>query len=277
MVLLITGCRSGIGFATSIEAVRAGHIVYSGFRNIRSIENMKTIPTNSSIIPIQLDITNKEEREAAVERILKEQGRLDVLINNAGIAIGGFLEEVEEDEIRDVFEVNLFSTWAMTKACLPAMRAAHSGTVIIVSSMSGRMALPGLGVYCSSKFALEGLGEAWRHELKPFGINVVIVEPGAYKTDIMGQNRRVCRKENDHKSPYALFVRNRDEWYERKVVKKARDPVEVARYIVSLLEKRKQKFRNPIGPGTGIRSFALKFLPFKFIEHVLRKAITGSK
>ncbi|MBX2802520.1 MAG: SDR family NAD(P)-dependent oxidoreductase, partial [Myxococcales bacterium] len=152
-VVLITGCGSGFGRLAALEAARRGHIVYAGLRSMSSASDLRAAATGLDVIPLPLDVTVAEQRTAAVERILTEQGGLDGLVNNAGVALGGFLEDVDEDEIRHLFEVNVFGAWALTKACLPALRQADRATVVMISSLSAVMALPGLGAYAASKFA----------------------------------------------------------------------------------------------------------------------------
>jgi NAD(P)-dependent dehydrogenase (short-subunit alcohol dehydrogenase family) len=271
-VVLITGCRSGIGLATALQAARAGHVVYAGLRDPATSDSLRAAQ-GLPIIPIPLDVTRAEERAAAVDRILAERGRLDVLVNNAGVALGGFLEQLEEDELRHVFDVNVFGVWAMTRAALPHMRKAGSGLIVLVSSMAGRMAMPGLGAYASSKFALEGMGEAWRHELAAFGIRVVLVEPGAYRTEIFGRNRSVGRRARDADSPYAPYVERVDALAARTVARVARDPSEVARLVVSLIEGKRPAMRYPIGPGARLRSLLVRLAPFALLEAAFRWAL----
>lgn len=272
-VLLVTGCRSGFGLGVAKRAAQSGFVVYAGLRDIETRGDLERETRGLDVHPLQLDVTQAHERAAAVETIGKERGRLDALVNNAGSALGGFLEQVEEDELRALFDVNVFGAWAMTKSCLPLMRGSGGGNVVMVSSMSGRMAIPGLGAYAASKFALEGMSEAWRHELAVFGIHVVSVEPGAYRTDIFGRNRKVCRRAHDSSSPYAAYVQRLDELYQRTVDRIARDPDEVSEQIVRLISAKRPGFRHPMGPGAGPRAFALKLIPFRAVELAMRRAV----
>ncbi len=272
-VILITGCRSGIGLATALAAARAGHVVYAGLRDISTDAQLRAAAQGLSVIPLQLDITEPKQRCEVVERILSEHGRIDVLINNAGIGIGGFLEELEEDELRNILEVNILGSWAMTKACLPTMRKQKSGLLLMMSSLSGRMAIPGIGAYCTSKFALEGMTETWRHELAPFGIDVVLIQPGAYRTDMIGDKRRICKAASDASSPYRVLSEKMMEWYDRTVVGKAANPNDLATQIVELLEHRAPALRYPMGPNTFLRSIAIRFFPFWIIERFFQRVL----
>lgn len=274
MVVLVTGARSGFGRAVAVTAARAGHVVYAGLRDLSTADELLQAATGLEVRPLQLDVTSEDDRQAAVARILDEQGRIDGLVNNAGIALGGFLEQVEEDELRKVFEVNVFGAWALTRAVLPAMRSQRSGTVVQVSSVSGRMAWPCLGVYASSKFALEGMSEAWRHELRPFGVRMVLVEPGAYRTDIWARNRAVTRNARDPESPYAPWAEHMDALVARVVERQARDPQEVADKIVELLQHPNPPLRVPMGPDARLRSALLRVMPWRLWEGALARVIT---
>jgi NAD(P)-dependent dehydrogenase (short-subunit alcohol dehydrogenase family) len=271
--VLITGCRSGFGLATALMAARTGNIVYAGLRELTTADELKKATGDLPIIPLQLEITRPEERLAAAERIVCEQGRIDVLVNNAGVSLGGFLEQLDEDELRHVYDVNVFGAWGMVKAVLPHMRAARAGLIVNVSSMAGRMTFPGLGAYGSSKFALEGLSESWRHELRPFGIRVVAVEPGAYRTDIFGRNRVFCRAAQTPNGPYEPYMRRLEPWFMRTATRIARDPEEVASLIVRLFHKKRPALRYPFGPGAKLRAFMLRLLPFGLVEFVFRRVL----
>jgi NAD(P)-dependent dehydrogenase (short-subunit alcohol dehydrogenase family) len=273
-VVLITGCGSGIGLATAIEAARAGHSVYAGLRDPASAPALAEAAGGLAITPLPLDVTRAEERAAAVERIVRERGRLDVLVNNAGVTVGGFLEQLDEDELRHVLDVNVIGAWAMTRAALPHLREGR-GLVVFLSSMAGRSALPGMGGYAASKFALEAMGEAFRHELAPFGVRVVLVEPGAYRTEIFGRNRRVSRHARDAASPYAPYVDRLDGLVRRVADSHARDPAEAARRVVLLMDARRPALRHPIGPDARVRSWLLRLLPFGVVERIVSRVLRG--
>ncbi len=273
MILLVTGARSGFGKRIAIEAARRGHTVYAGLRDLSTAdEQLVPEARGLSVVPVQLDVTSEADRSEVVARIVHEHGRIDGLVNNAGIALGGFLEQVEDDEIRKVFEVNVFGLWALTNAVLPTMRAQRSGSVVMVSSMSGRMALPGLGVYAGSKHALEGLSEAWHHELRHFGIRVTLVEPGAYATDIWGRNRNTSRNAHDPDSPYAALAAHLDQLVARVVDRGARDPQEVADVICDILQgKGGWKLRYPLGHDAKLRLFLKRFAPERAVNAFIHR------
>lgn len=274
MVVLVTGCRSGFGKLIAETAARRGHVVYAGFRRLVDAEPFAEAWAGLPIRPVALDVTSAADREAVVKKIVVEAGRIDGLVNNAGIAMGGFLETIDEDEIRKVFETNVFGLWALTKAVLPTMRAQKHGVVVNISSMSGRMAFPGLGVYASSKFALEGMSEAWRHELRPFGIRVVLVEPGAFKTDIFGRNRTIGRRAGEE-GPYKALFDKLNGRFAEITERQSGDPQVVADKVALLLEASRSDFRYPLGKDAKLRLVLKTVLPFPVLERVLDRVLRG--
>ena len=271
MIVLCTGCRSGFGLLIAQTAGRAGHTVYAGLRDLATKGELEEACRGLDVHPVQLDVTDAAQRDAVVGQILETHGRLDALINNAGIALAGFQELIEEDELRRLFDVNVFSAWALTKACLPAMREQGEGIVLQISSMAGRQAMPGLGAYAGSKFALEGMTEALRHEMRPFGVRVVLVEPGPFKTDIMGRNRWDARA-MDEAGPYRAMQAKMEALVD-KMSHRLGDAQEVADLTVGLLDEPKPKLRYPLGPGVTARLWSRRLLPFEGVERVLEKVL----
>ncbi len=271
MVLLVTGCRSGIGLAVAREGVRRGHVVYGGVR-AAGADALR----QDGVRPLALDVTDAQQRDAAVATILAEEGRIDALVNNAGVALGGFLEQVDEDELREVFEVNVFGLFSLTRAVVAGMRERGDGVIVNVSSMSGRMAFPGLGAYAASKFALEGMSEAWHHELRLMGVRMHNVEPGAYRTDIWEQNRRICRRGHEVGSPWADAAHRLDALVARSVKRSARDPQEVAVVVLDLVEGRRRGFRNPVGPDAVSRLWLERFTPFGLRARIFGRVLRGT-
>ena len=272
-VALITGCRSGFGLLAAVSAAKAGYVVYAGLRDVSTAENLRAAAGDLPVHPIQLDVTSAEDRDAAVARIMDERGRLDGLVNNAGVALGGFLEQVDEDEFRRLMDVNLFGVFSLTNKALPAMRAQGSGAIVNISSTSGRMAIPGLGAYAASKWALEGMSEALRHEVRSFGVRVVLIEPGPYRTDMLNRNRTVSRRAADP-GPYKAMTDAIDA-LSRKVSAKAADPQEVADRIVGALQGRAKALRYPMGPNVRARLVLRDFMPFGVMETVMARLLRG--
>lgn len=184
-VVLVTGASSGIGAATASRLVSAGYVVYGAARRVDRIAELP------GVIPVEMDITDEGQVSAAVTRIIGEQGRLDVLVNNAGFAQYGPVEEVSIDAARYQFEVNIFGLARLTQLVIPHMRAQKAGTIVNISSMGGRIYTPLGAWYHATKHALEGWSDCLRVELKPLGIDVVIIEPGGIATefsDVLAQH-----------------------------------------------------------------------------------------
>ena len=183
-VVLITGASSGFGKLSALEFARRGHRVFASMRNLESAEYVlaQARKENLAIEFLQLDVTDKASVAAAVDEVVQRETRLDVLVNNAGFGSFGPVEDYTDEEIRAVFETNLFGAIRTTRAVLPAMRGQRSGTIIMVSSISGLRTFPFTAVYSASKFALEAISNGLRCELKPFGVRVVLVEPGNFIT-----------------------------------------------------------------------------------------------
>ena len=178
-IALVTGASSGIGAMTARELSKAGYTVYAAARRVDKMEVLK----KDGIRPVSLDLTKEESMINCVETILKETGRIDVLVNNAGYGSYGAIEDVPMDEARRQFEVNLFGMARLIQLVTPGMRENHYGKIVNISSMGGKIWTKFGGWYHATKFAVEGFSDCLRMELEPFGIDVVVVEPGGIKTD----------------------------------------------------------------------------------------------
>lgn len=178
-VILITGASSGIGKDAAFKLIKEGHIVYGAARRLRNMDDLVQAGGHA----IELDVTKTDQIKAAVDRILQEQGKIDVLFNNAGYAVYGAVETVDISDAKRQFDVNIFGLAEMTKAVLPAMRKQKSGTIINTSSMGGKMYTPLGAWYHATKHALEGWSDCLRLELKAFNIDVVVIEPGGIATE----------------------------------------------------------------------------------------------
>jgi NADP-dependent 3-hydroxy acid dehydrogenase YdfG len=175
-VVLITGCSSGIGHCLAKSLSQSGYTVVA---TARSVEALTGLP---AALKLPLDVTNPDSINEAIAKTLQEYGRIDVLINNAGYAMLGALEEVSDEQTRQVFDVNVFGPLRMIRAVVPQMRKQGTGYIINISSIAGKLSTPANGTYSATKFALEALSDALRLELSPFRIQVVVIEPGAIQT-----------------------------------------------------------------------------------------------
>jgi NAD(P)-dependent dehydrogenase (short-subunit alcohol dehydrogenase family) len=188
-VWLITGASSGFGDAFARYAIRQGHRVVATARDPSKLSSLQALAPERVLLQ-RLDVTRAAEAEAAVAAAIRHFGRIDVLINNAGYGIVGAVEETPEHELRAQMETNFFGAVAMIRAALPALRAQGSGAIVNISSLGGQLSFSGFGAYSASKFALEGLSEALALEVASFGIKVLIVEPGQFRTNLAGAGMR---------------------------------------------------------------------------------------
>lgn len=178
-VILLTGGSSGIGYASALRLAEQGHVVYAAARRVEAMAPL----AEAGVHILAMDVTDEASMQSGVDTILREQGRIDVLINNAGYGYFGAIENVTMEEARRQLEVNLFGLARLTQMVLPTMRVQHSGRIINTSSIAGRLCLAYGGWYHVSKYAVEAFSDALRIEMKPFGIDVVLIEPGAIGTN----------------------------------------------------------------------------------------------
>ena len=198
-VALVTGSSSGIGFETSLALARNGYHTFATMRNLGKDEKIKQIieKEDLSIEIVELDVDNEESVNQAIKTISEKKGRIDVLVNNAGYGMWGTVEDVSIDEFKEQFETNFFSIIRLIQKVAPIMRKQSSGNIVNISSVAGRIGFPVSPAYISSKFALEGLSESLRFELMPFGINVIIIEPGVIKTNFFDSMKLSEKSQQD--------------------------------------------------------------------------------
>jgi|ERR1022692_1596668 NAD(P)-dependent dehydrogenase (short-subunit alcohol dehydrogenase family) len=267
-IALITGSSSGFGLLTSIELAKAGFRVVATMRDLGRRERLDQAATGvAALLDVRaLDVTNFDALPAFVDSVVRDYGRLDVLVNNAGFAVAGFAEDIKLEELRQQFETNFFGAVAMTKAALPTMRRQRSGHIIQVSSISGLHGSVTVSSYSASKHALEGWSESLRMEVSSLGIKVVLIEPGAFQTDIwtrgavMGENATKQTSQNRERS---LRMR------ERVQALPKRDPIEVARLIASVAQDPNPKLRYLVGRDAKMQLALKRILPWKWHEKLV--------
>jgi NAD(P)-dependent dehydrogenase (short-subunit alcohol dehydrogenase family) len=202
-VAVITGSSSGIGLESALILARNGYTTYATMRSPDKDTSIKTVVQNEGlpIRIVQLDVTDDSSVKNAVDHIRSEAGRIDILVNNAGYGLVGALEDLSMEEIKSQYETNLFGLIRVIQAVLPTMRKQRSGRIINLSSGAGIFGFPGSSAYVSTKFAVEGLSESMTYELEPFGIKVILIEPGFIKTNF-GNAAVIAKKAQDSASPY---------------------------------------------------------------------------
>ena len=245
-VAVITGSSSGIGYETSLTLARNGLLTYATMRNLDKGENLKSVATKENL-PIrinQLDVTNDVSVKNAVQAILSETGKIDVLVNNAGYGLNGAFEDLAIDEIKAQYETNVFGLIRTTQAVLPIMRRQKSGIIVNISSGAGRFGFPGGSAYVSTKFAVEGLSESISYELEPFGIKVVIIEPGVIRTNFVTV---VAKKSQDPNSPYSQIMQKMATVIENMMKNSSSSPDLVAKVVLNAVTNENPNLRYLAG------------------------------
>ena len=213
-VAIITGCSSGIGYETSILLAKNGFKTYATMRNPDKGNKLKEIAENENLDlnVIKLDVTDDYSIKNAINEIIQETNRIDVLVNNAGNNIAGSVEDLSIEEFKEQFETNFFGLIKVTKEILPIMRKQRMGMIVNVSSIIGKMAIPLNSAYVSSKFAVEGFSESIRYELEDFGIKVILIEPGVVKSNFYENTKMSKNSLMDPKSPYHSIAQKIFDW-----------------------------------------------------------------
>ena len=285
-IILITGCSSGFGMISAARLSSLGNTVYASMRDVSKSDDLKLEleRRDTSCHIIELDVCDDVSIKNTINMISEQEGKLDILINNAGYGIGGFFEDLSEQEIRDQFETNFFGVQKVTRNALPlmrktAMKSNHlfSTKIINVSSAQGRSALPGLGAYGASKFALEGFSEGLFFDLQPFGIEVVILEPGTYSTKAIDENSKEANAGLRLESPYLEYT-NRLKDLHSKILDTRRgvgDPEDVAIIIEKIIKRKKNKIRYLAGYQAKTRVWLRSLLPFNWFSKIILKLTMG--
>lgn len=246
-VAIITGSSTGIGYETSLALARGGFLTYATMRNLDKAENIKSAAAKESL-PLHvtpLDVTDDLSVKNAVQSILSKEGRIDILVNNAGYVLGGAFEDLTIDEIKEQYETNFFGLIRVTQAVLPIMRKQKSGVIVNISSVAGRFGYPGHSAYIGTKFAVEGISESMSYELEPFGIKVVIVEPGVIRTNIVN-TMVVARKSQDPNSPYSQMMQKMANTFE-ELMKNSSSPDLVANIVLKAVKDKNPNLRYLAG------------------------------
>lgn len=272
-VALVTGSSSGIGFETSLMLARAGFNTYASMRNLEKSKNITEIAKKEKLPlqVVQLDVNNDGSVKDAIVKIIKTDQRIDVLINNAGYGLFGSVEDTSIEEIKAQFETNFFGVVRVTQQVLSLMRRQNSGTIVNVSSVGGRIGLPALSAYHSTKFALEGLSESIAFELEPFGIRVIIIEPGVIRTNILNSSSS-AKKALDPKSPYFSLSQNlNDNFKSMMESESSSSPEEVAKVILQAVTSENPRLRYSVGDDAANLIHARENMPDKEFRKMILK------
>jgi len=261
-VVLVTGASSGIGKATAEHLAARGYRVFAGARHPDAVALLHGGER------VALDVTDDESVSAAVATVLEKAGRIDALVNNAGSSILGAIEETSIDQARSLLETNVLGVLRMSQAVLPAMRRQHAGRIVNVSSVVGFLPSPYMGVYAASKHAIEGLSESMDHEVRGFGVRVVLVEPGFTRTNIDAAAPRA-------EKPLDCYAAQRDRVVDNigHQIAHAPDPTTVAATIERAIGAPRFT-RLPVGAQAALLSRLRRWMPARLVDRALRKSFS---
>jgi NAD(P)-dependent dehydrogenase (short-subunit alcohol dehydrogenase family) len=276
-VAIVTGSSSGIGFETSVLLARNGFHTYAGVRNLGKSQALVDIAKkdNLHIEVIELDVTNDKSVKDAIERVLLSENkkrRIDVVVNNAGYALVGSFEDLSMDEIKSQFETNLFGAIRVIQAALPTMRNQRSGRIVNVSSMGGRMAIPLDSAYHGTKFALEGVSESLQYEVEQFGIKIIIIEPGAIKSNFFNNLKMASKAQAQRPdySPYTTMMQKLNAGFSF-MLEHAPHPIEVAKVILAAVTSQDPELRYSVGNDAAIILQAKRTMSDREFMNLMKK------
>ena len=266
-VVLVTGASSGIGFDAAQALAARGHKVYAAARRVEKMEPLKA----KGIEVLRMDVTDEASMAEGVESILKNEGRIDVLVNNAGYGFFGAIETVPMEEARRQLEVNVFGLARLCQLVLPTMRKQGGGRIVNTSSIAGRSVFYFGGWYHVSKYSVEALSDAMRMELKPFGIDVVMIEPGAIKTDwgiIAAHHLAESTKDTAYEPTAASWAKTMDWAYRSNLIS---SPRVITRAILRAVDSRRPRARYRKGRLSGTVIFLHWLLPARWWDALMRR------
>jgi NAD(P)-dependent dehydrogenase (short-subunit alcohol dehydrogenase family) len=267
-VALVTGCSTGIGFETAILLARRGYRVFATLRDLKKAGPLKEASAGLPVEILQLDVDKPSSVKKAVAAIVKKAGRIDVLVNNAGWGAFGAMEEFSDEEIHAQYETNVFGLLRVTRAVLPILRAQKSGRIVHIGSLAGKMTFAGIGLYCSTKHAVEAITESLRFEVRPFNIQIAVVEPGTIRTPFK-VNRRLARAFLEKKSAYQGIL-EKILHFGNHPPASAPGPRRVAQKVLQALQSSPMAVRYPVGRDAVLYPLARWFMPDFLYDRVLR-------
>jgi NAD(P)-dependent dehydrogenase (short-subunit alcohol dehydrogenase family) len=267
--VLITGCSTGIGRATAEHLASRGHTVYATARKVEAIADLERAGCRT----LALDVTDEASMSAAVDRVVAEHGAVGALVNNAGYSQSGALETLDMDDVRRQFETNVFGLLRMCQLCLPAMRAQRWGRIVNMSSMGANFVFPGGGIYHATKYAVDALSDALRFEVRAFGVDVVIVQPGLIRTEFGETAAAVTPKESD--GAYAEFnasvaKRTKEVYEDGPLAKLGGGPEAVAKVVEKAITSSSPKIRYRVTPSAHLAINQRRMMTAGMWDRVLR-------
>ena len=273
-VAVVTGSSSGIGYETTLALARNRFYTYATMHTLEgeSEQKIKNIAKreNVALQVIQLDVNNDKSVIDAINRIVEEKGRIDVTVNNAGYALVGAFEETSMDEIMAQFETNFFGAVRVMQAVIPVMRKQRIGKIINITSMGGRIAIPLDSIYHGTKFALEGLSESIQYELEPFGIKIILIEPGAVGSNFWKNLKMAMKISNPNISVYRQLENNMSEAL-KQMIQNTIPSSEVAKVILQAVTSDNPEFRYVVGQDAAMIIEARVSMSDKEFQNLIKK------
>jgi len=270
--VLITGASAGIGKITCLYLAEKGYTVIGTSRASSRLGDLYSEADQRGVTVhgLELDINSDAEVQRVMPEVFNQFGEIHALVNNAGYGLWGPLETVSIDEMKTLFETNVFAVLRMTQVVLPAMIERRAGKIVNISSVLGRLAIPFNGAYASSKYALEGLSESMNHEVSPFGVHVALVEPGLFETEFQRSQVRAQRADDPNLAyaPYVQRYNDRHQTFD----KLASDPVKVAKVIHKIIRSRRPALRHPVGLESHAGIMGTRLLPGRLFQWMLGRA-----
>ena len=268
--VLITGASTGLGREMALYLGERGFRVYATVRDPGTAGPLEAAAQSrrAPLRVLPLDVTDTSSIEEAVETVVREAGGIYAIVNNAGIGLRGYLEDLTDAEIRRVFDANVFGVMAVTKAVLPYMRRAGRGRIVLISSVGGRIGSLGVTAYCASKFALEGFGESLAQEIEPLGLRVTLVEPGIVKTERWTTNRAIAAGAKDPGSPYYAWFLQAEREADKLVRASTATPTHVAAAVYRALTAQRPRLRYMVGRKAKLAVALRRWLPGELFERI---------
>jgi NAD(P)-dependent dehydrogenase (short-subunit alcohol dehydrogenase family) len=275
-VAIVSGSSSGMGFETSLILARNGFYTYATMRKLEG-EGLKQLTdiTKSENLPLQvilLDVNDDKSVKNAINTIAKEKDRIDVVVNNAGYDLMGALEETSMEELKGQFETNFFGAVRVLQAVIPIMRKQKGGTIANITSLGGRVSFPLNSVYHATKFAFEGLSESIQYELEPFGIKIIVIEPGGVGSNFMKNLKMASKASDPSNSPYGS-IQNRISEYFKQWLQSAIHPSEVAKTILHAVTSDNPEFRYVVGKDAMMTLESRKSMSDREFQGMIKKQI----
>jgi len=275
-VAIVTGSSSGMGYETSLILARNGFHTYASMRKLEGGGSKQIIDIakneNLPLEVIQLDVNSDKSVTKAINRIAKEKGRIDVVINNAGYDLMGALEETSIDEIKAQFETNFFGAVRVMEAVIPMMRKQGGGIIVNITSLGGRISFPLNSPYHATKFALEGLSESIQYELEPFGIKIIVIEPGGVGSNFLNNLKWASKMSDSLNSPYRSMQTSMSEYFKRWA-QNLTHPSEVAKVILQAVTSDNPDFRYVVGKDAAMALESRRSMSDREFHHSIKKQI----